>query len=83
MAQCYVLYFDLNQFTYSCTRSSQKANHKVPVKLIISFQAILEILIIGSADHIFKECLLLYADEGHFPVSFSYALQIAIHGSQS
>ena len=54
--------FDLHQLADARTRSSQKADDKIPKHIVIALQAVFEVDVVCFANDIFEEGFLLHPD---------------------
>lgn len=75
--------FDLEKFANASSRGSQKPYHEIPGGVPLLLELRLEKPIIGIADHVFEEVLLLYFNETHFEFLLLDQLQILIDSLES
>lgn len=73
-----MLDLDLNKLAHPCSGCGKKADDKIPKHFAITFQAVLEVLIISFADHILQERFLLHPHKGQFPFLLADALKVAV-----
>ena len=76
IAELDVFHLDLDQLAHSRSRSSKKADHKVPEQFAVLFQTLLEVQVIRFTDNIFEERLLLYFDKGQLPLLLAHAFKV-------
>ena len=72
--------FDLDKFTDTGTGCSQIPDHKVPFRVTILFELLLQEVVIGIADHVLKKVLLLNLYSFQLQLVFSQISQVLVDG---
>ena len=78
-----VLVFELDQLRHSGARRTKKADYEIPFVVPILPELVLEELVVGIADDVLKERLLLKLDELQLEIGFLDEFEILVDSLNS